>query len=533
MNKLILSILLSGLTVFSYATSITASGTLSGNTTWSADTVNVVGTITINSNINLNINPGTRIIFHGFYKIETYGGSIKAIGNVNDSIYFTAFDTVGHYTINTPAGGWNGIHINFGNPVIGDSCIFSHCRIEYAKQTLNNSSGYCVTVYNRSNVRFSNCTVTHNNFLMGCGGIAGAFGGVTVTECVITQNISDFGGAIFAVQDFSVYLRGNLITYNYADRAGGGIMINDSPSLVIINNKICNNRTRANNCGPADGGGGMRIDGSAGYIANNLIANNSTGMFGGGINLSYSSTPLMENNTVVNNNATYSGGGIYLFQSNPVLRNNIFWGNTRFNNLLPNQVMVYTENSDPPFYNNCVQDDTLGFHLASGITFTGYYINNLDTNPQFVAPATGSGYTYDALNADWSLQTGSPCINGGTTFGIGNIPLVDLAYNARIVGWTIDIGAYEDPTPLSIAGTIDNVSTLIYPNPTGGIVSVLSESGEDFTYVLTDLHQREIQKGNSVDMSINLDLSAQESGIYLLHILRSNGSLETHRIVRN
>ena len=64
---------------------------------------------------------------------------------------------------------------------------------------------------------------------------------------------------------------------------------------------------------------------------------------------------------------------------------------------------------------------------------------NITNEPLFV----------DRLNGDFRLASNSPCINSG----YNNSPLlglVDFAGNPRIVGGTVDLGAYEYQTPGSI-----------------------------------------------------------------------------------
>lgn len=64
---------------------------------------------------------------------------------------------------------------------------------------------------------------------------------------------------------------------------------------------------------------------------------------------------------------------------------------------------------------------------------------------KFKNPSSGIGHTAtDWRTADWSIQTGSSCINAGNTifFPINDIP-TDIAGNPRVNGGSIDIGAYE------------------------------------------------------------------------------------------
>src|SRR5262249_4664544 len=64
-------------------------------------------------------------------------------------------------------------------------------------------------------------------------------------------------------------------------------------------------------------------------------------------------------------------------------------------------------------------------------------------------PANGVGNITNAplFDANWRLQSNSPCINAGNNaYVVGS---TDLDGNPRIVGGTVDIGAYEFQSPVS------------------------------------------------------------------------------------
>jgi hypothetical protein len=110
-------------------------------------------------------------------------------------------------------------------------------------------------------------------------------------------------------------------------------------------------------------------------------------------------------------------------------------------------------------YNSIIYDNT----APNGNNWSGLGYNNctlpsadwssITNDPMFVNPANG----------DFHLQSNSPCINSGNNaFVVGT---TDLDGNPRIVGGTVDIGAYEYQTPASI---ISYVWLQQYGLPTDG-----------------------------------------------------------------
>ena len=96
-------------------------------------------------------------------------------------------------------------------------------------------------------------------------------------------------------------------------------------------------------------------------------------------------------------------------------------------------------------WNNPVRE---GYQGTSGTVhrYACLEVEGADNNrPRFRQPSTSKGeQATDALTADWSIDTGSACINAGKTiyFPVDDIP-TDIAGNTRVTGTSIDMGAYE------------------------------------------------------------------------------------------
>lgn len=222
---------------------------------------------------------------------------------------------------------------------------------------------------------------------------------------------------------------------------GGGIGCSNSCLITSIDNNSLTNNAALSPCGL---GGGIYLNGKSGsnipYITNVTFANNKAG----------------------------NGGAVYCFNnSDPSFRNCVFWGNTA---TIGAQVFLFDEPSDPAFFNNDVQGGLVAIE-PNGIFFTGTYTNNINADPMFVAPSSGTDSTNYYGTYNWTLQAASPCINTGDQ-SWPSYPATDLAGAARIFAGLIDIGAYEyhhmslsvSQTPVSCHGGSNGTATV---NPSG------------------------------------------------------------------
>lgn len=240
---------------------------------------------------------------------------------------------------------------------------------------------------------------------------------------------------------------------------------------MIINNFICNNK------GVRGGGIGCE-DGSSPNIYGNIICNNTADSpfsqgRGGGIHCSYSSNPRIINNTIANNLCVETGGGIYCSNgSSPELVNCIVHGNAA---VTGGQTSIVDAGSTPSF-ENCIVDGGVALFETNNNPYTGSYVNNLDTNPLFLASSSGTGINYDGLAADWHFAGASPCLDAGkvnmTAYNLGPI---DLLGNTRVQNSVIDIGAIEGASSLNgILVANPTPQFVIYPNPTSNILFIES-----------------------------------------------------------
>lgn len=193
-------------------------------------------------------------------------------------------------------------------------------------------------------------------------------------------------------------------------------------------------------------------------------------------------------NTLFYNNTSISGASSIYFATgtsnngntsgiNVAVINSTFASNTGFNGSVIKMVraansqiknsIIYGNGSVIPF------SITTSASVVSNSIVQGGQSGGINANPMFV----------DAANADYQLLTGSPAINAGNNSFVPTGIVTDLLGNQRIYNTTVDLGAYENNSPinrtLTIASTNGTVST--NPNTTGGTYT----DGTDVTLTAT------------------------------------------------
>jgi hypothetical protein len=230
-------------------------------------------------------------------------------------------------------------------------------------------------------------------------------------------------------------------------------------------------------------GGGIWCESASAVVSNCVFDSNSATAYGGG---AYQGT--LKNCILSNNLSSYSGGGgAYCVLDECIVTNNASGapGSGAYYCTLNNCLVVgnellghtnpggsgaaYSKLNNCTVFGNLAQSSSAGgtlsstqnncivyFNVAnSGTTasnYSGGVFNYCCTTP---LPAGGTGnFTNQPrlLNqtgaANLRLATNSPCINAGcNAFATGS---TDLDGNPRIMGGTVDIGAYECQAPTSI-----------------------------------------------------------------------------------
>lgn len=208
------------------------------------------------------------------------------------------------------------------------------------------------------------------------------------------------GGGIY-IGNSSPIVRYCVVSNNFSIY-GGGIFIYETSSPILESNKITNNIAVNLGGGIAVSGGGSIANPS---IFNNLIYNNTStyGYRGGGGISFYNDCRVNLYNNIIYNNSTYgNGGGLIIYNDNNIISivNCIFWLNTSLEG------------------NN--QISNLGNNNILSVSYSdvenGYPGNyNIDADPLFI----------DQNNGNFSLTPESPCIDAGSSGG----PSIDFDEN--------------------------------------------------------------------------------------------------------
>ena len=302
----------------------------------------------------------------------------------------------------------------------------------------------------------SNCVLTGNGASQFGGG---AFQG-TLLNCLLTNNSASKGGGSCSNLLLNCTLAKNFASFQ-SPISGGGALYSTLSNCVLV----------ANNCFGGGGGAGFSS------LTRCVVSNN----IGGGVFMSSANYCLISSNISFS-----SGGGAYSnILNNCVLMNNAASGNgagayystlvncTVVSNSTPsgsgaggglyggtatNCIVYYNFSSKEP---NFLSTMPMNFCCAPTLATNGF--GNITNAPLFA----------DLVARDFHLQAGSPCINSGNNFGVATT--ADMDGNPRIVGGTVDMGAYEFQSPVS---TLSYAWALQHGLPTDGSADYVDSDGD-------------------------------------------------------
>jgi hypothetical protein len=501
----------------------------------------VEGDLLVHPDSALTITSGTSVLFRGEFRIEILG-QLLVQGTEIAPVSF-APETEGEK--------WKGLVFNSTDTSITDSSIVKYAMIRDCYQNA------CLNVISSSRLRVSNSTIRGGNSFRGGGircisshplfdnlvveyntaldgaGISLEGSAPVIRDCMIRQNYADgAGGGMVIFNNSSPRLENCVIKNNFSFGSGGGVYINGS-SPVFINCDLLENSGAAGG-GSSYSGGAVSVKlGSFTRFENCIFLDNNSNSHGAGI-ASFSPNEII-NCLFAGNHANVSGGALFLSSGNPV--ESMIINNTICENTSPEGAVLYAHNH-VAVMKNCIawNSDTSDtgslFWLDAVMALAALEVSYSDVQDgQGRIKRTGNAsFIWGPGNVDLdpqflpeSFEPGwdSPCIEAGTpdTSGLA-LPESDLAGNPRLVNDRIDIGAFEYQLPLIIQHPTFNLKHFlrVFPNPAKDWVVVdfgFQIQNGRFQVVSTEgkvVKEGEFTKGDQFGVELN-DIS---SGLYVL-----------------
>lgn len=437
-------------------------------------------------------------------EIWVAAGTYKPTGTARTST-FTMKNAIKLY------GGFNGTETELSqrNPKI-NICILSgdvngndNGTITATEATRQDNLYHVITA--RANIK----DVTIDGFTISGGN---ANGGTLTTGAAVSQFYHTRGGAIY----INPYTSGDNTT-------------------VFITNCILENNS-ATDTGVAAGyyAGGVnnqsfRLEFDSCIVRNNFSGTNSQILIAGASGYGWGGTSVIKNSLFHNNTSTSGASCLYLsastVNSGTVLGINVNVINCTFsNNSGVNGNVIRTDNGANTYVKNSI---LYGNGSLTPINYTGLGGPGLTNTISEGGQISGIN-SNPLLNANFTLQVGSPAIDSGSNGLLVSGMSFDLNGNARIVGTNVDMGAYEYDAALSIESpNISNIFS-VYPNPTNGLITI--ETNQEIKSVkLFSLDGKLLLEGQNS----NLQIDNFPSGIYMLYLESVNGTTLYKKIIKN
>ncbi|KQS27944.1 right-handed parallel beta-helix repeat-containing protein [Dyadobacter sp. Leaf189] len=339
----------------------------------------------------------------------------------------------------------------------------------YNGETFPQSSGGAIMAISNPNfdkLLLANCRFTNNSVAVSGGAIITTDTRITIRSCYFTDNSAQSGGAILT----STYngspvgrlrIDNSVFTSNISTNLAGAVGAVQTPT------EISNSVFNANSGGSLGGAflssnGAVKITGSV--FENNTAEN-------GGALLQLSGQLDLINNTFHSNTASASGGVLYAQLAAATLYNNILWGNQAAQSANNNFFLYATSFTGG---NNIIQ---------------GVPLDNGDDSPDplFVNPAqpAGADLIFGTADDGLRLQLCSPAINAGNATYLPSGITTDLSGGARILGGSVDIGAYEYQGNASGSELLASDEAVSTKNVASGEAAILNADGSECQIIAT------------------------------------------------
>ncbi|HKW29168.1 MAG TPA: choice-of-anchor Q domain-containing protein [Verrucomicrobiae bacterium] len=367
--------------------------------------------------------PNVTIIQGQWDPVSTNGpGAVRCVGLAFSAILdgFTlrggATRDTGDYDLCSGGGVW----CADSNSIVTNCIIIKNAAAATGGGAYRGQFINCVIATNRAGDGGGNCGSVLNNCSLVGNWAYHAGGGMldsVATNCVFFLNSAGEGGgasgALF-----------NCTVISNTASIGGGVWSGTAVNCLISGNSAM------------DAGGGAYWS----TLFNCTVTNNSAA-YGGGIYSMYNHSYLTtaHNCLVISNAASSSGGGAY----NANLNNCTVVGNSAQSSGggVTGSISAHCNNCII-YYNTAPSGSNwswVTYHVNCCTTPAQVGVGDITNEPSFVNPAA----------CDFHLLSNSPCINSGNNAYVTTA--TDLEGDPRIVGGTVDIGAYECQSPALLA----------------------------------------------------------------------------------
>jgi len=362
---------------------------------------------------------------------------------------------ISNNTANTFAGAGGGGVFNDSSstPYFYRAISFTNCILNNCTLTRNIAYGYGAGAVN---AELNNCVISSNQVSSGAGG--GVESG-SLNNCTLIGNFASTGGGADGEEIF------------FIDKLSG-LQIPVISNCVLVANVAYQgagaNYSILNQC--------------------TILQNTNTGGYYGGAGASDST---LNSCLIISNYANYysisspgyGGGAYYCNLTNCVLAYNIAFtnGGGAYNSTLVNCTVTANAAGRGGGVYDCVNYSSILYYNTGGDYYSSNSLYPLNYCCTSLMPTngfrniTGAPLFVNAAAGNFQLQPNSPCINSGNNAYISTP--TDLAGNPRIVGGTVDIGAYEYQSPTSV---LSYAWLQQYGLPTDGSVDYANLNGTAF-----------------------------------------------------
>jgi predicted outer membrane repeat protein len=324
----------------------------------------------------------------------------------------------------------------------------------------SNSSGTGGSAISGGNLTIDSCDFSFNS---GQGGAVEPNGSLVLNDCTFAGNEArQYGGAITLLHGVNTTISGCTFLQNHAREYGGAIGGYPGGPVSIAGCLFDGNSG-------SDGGAVRIAAGSSATLTctNCQFVGNVASGSGGAIRIEpYVGTPpmptlILDNCTFASNEAIHGGGLSVNGTASAQVTNCILYGDT-----------------SPEVDLSSSFDGTTGTAMFSYSLVSGGYtgIGNINANPKFVrSPSSGGDGVWGTADDDYGdprLQATSPSIDAGSNAAVPSGVTTDLAGNRRIIGPSVDMGAYEYGVTTTVTGTSGNDSYYVRQSADGSALQI-------------------------------------------------------------